>query len=125
MTRPVQSSESIAKARELRRNSTTPEALVWSVLRAGRLGGLKFRRQHPIGPFVADFYCHAARLIVEIDGMSHDDRGAYDQRRTEYLEESGLKVVRVMNDDVFADLEAVARYIAHEAGVELDETKPS
>ncbi len=120
MKRRPSSRDSVAKSRELRRNSTKPESLLWSALRSGRLAGLKFRRQHPIGPYVADFYCHAVNLVVEIDGMSHDDRGEYDRERTEYLSRSGLKVIRVLNDDVFEDLEAVIPYIAREAGVRLD-----
>ena len=73
-----------------------------------------------MGPYFADFYCHSASLVVELDGMSHDQRGLEDQRRTEYLRQSGLKVIRVLNDDVMSDLEAVARYIAREAGVALE-----
>jgi very-short-patch-repair endonuclease len=65
----------------LRRHSTIPERILWGMIRGGRLGGLKFRRQHPIGPFFADYYCHEAKLIVELDGMSHDSRGEADRRR--------------------------------------------
>ena len=72
-----------------------------------------------MGPYIADFYCHSAKLVVEIDGMSHDDRAKYDRQRTDYLSQVGLKVIRVTNDDVFEDLEAVARYIAREAGIQL------
>lgn len=120
MKRPPRPAETTDRARQLRRDSTKPEAVLWSVLRGGRLGGLKFRRQHPIGPYFADFYCHSASLVVELDGMSHNDRAEQDQRRTDFLRQSGLKVIRVLNDDVTADLEAVARYIACEAGVTLD-----
>jgi very-short-patch-repair endonuclease len=120
MKRPPKTPNTTSKARELRRNSTKPESLLWSVLRGGRLGGLKFRRQHPVGPFVADFYCHSAKLVVEVDGMTHDQSAEYDQRRTEYLQRQGLRVIRVINDDVLGDLEAVARYIAGEAGVRID-----
>ncbi len=102
-----------AAARRLRRDATVPERILWSVLRGRRLGGLKFRRQHPVGPFVVDFYCHAAAMVVEVDGRSHEDR-------TEYLQQQGLRVFRVTNDDVQDDVEAVARGIAREVGVELE-----
>ena len=108
--------ETTAKSRQLRREATLPERIVWAVLRNGRLAGLKFRRQHPVGPFVVDFYCHEARLVVEIDGLSHEDRLEADQRRTEYLNAAGLRVFRITNDDVLEDAEAVARGIAQAAG---------
>ena len=101
----------VAAARRLRRDATMPERLLWGALRDGRLGGLRFRRQHPIGTYIADFYCHSARLIVEIDGMSHADRAAADRRRTKYLESMGHCVVRFTNDDVLTDIDAVAEAI--------------
>jgi very-short-patch-repair endonuclease len=106
-----------AQARSLRREATPPEKVLWSLLRAGQIGGLKFRRQQPIGPFVVDFYCHKAKLVIELDGMSHRDRAEYDARRTRYLENLGLDVFRVTNDDIREDSEAVARGIAQAAGV--------
>jgi very-short-patch-repair endonuclease len=90
------------------------------MLRDRRLAGLKFRRQHPVGPFVVDFYCHAARLAVELDGMSHEGQADQDRRRTEYLEQEGLCVFRVTNDDLLDDPEAVALAIARAAGVEWE-----
>jgi len=69
------------RARSLRRTMTAPERALWSLLRRKHLG-LHFRRQHPIGPFVLDFYCASARLCVEIDGPAHADRGEADARRT-------------------------------------------
>jgi very-short-patch-repair endonuclease len=88
------------------------------MLRGGRFGGLKFRRQHPIGPFTVDFYCDEINLVVEVDGASHEDRAEHDRKRTEYLEQHGLRVFRVTNADVMADAEAVMRGIAKAAGVE-------
>ncbi len=119
MKRPPRPRDAIDKARRLRRDATHPEAILWGVLRSGHLGGLKFRRQHAIGSYVADFFCNSARLVVEVDGMSHDDRAEYDKRRSEFLQGFGLKVIRVTNDDILDDLEAVARYIAREAGIEI------
>ena len=74
------------------------EQRLWLHLRAGRLGGLKFRRQHPIPPYIADFYCEAARLIIELDGSQHgEDR---DEMRTRYLESLGLLVLRYWDNEV-------------------------
>jgi very-short-patch-repair endonuclease len=102
----------IRRARDLRGTSTPPEDLLWLAVRNGQIGGMKFRRQHPIGPYVADFYCHAAELVVEVDGMSHDVKASQDGEKTKYIESHGLRVLRVMNDDVMHDLDAVAREIA-------------
>ena len=106
------------RARRLRREATFPERLLWSHLRAGRLAGVKFRRQHPLGPYVLDFYCAQAALAVEIDGHSHGDRADYDRRRTIYLQDRGVHVMRYTNDQVLQDVEAVAEDIARRAGVE-------
>lgn len=106
-------------ARELRHNATPPEQLLWSVLRDRRLGGLKFRRQEPIDQFIVDFCCRELKLIVELDGTSHEDKLRQDLERTAYLQRAGYRVFRVMNSDVRDDLEAVARGIAREAGVVL------
>ena len=106
------------RVRRLRRESTVPERLLWSRLRARGLGQVKFRRQHPVGPYVVDFYCAAASLVVEIDGVSHEEQEAYDEKRTAYLVSRGLRVVRFTNDEVLADADAVARTIAREAGAD-------
>jgi len=97
--------DTTARTRQLRHDSNWPERIVWGVLRGGRLGGLKFRRQHPIGPYVVDFYCHDVQLVVEVDGASHEDRLAHDRKRTAYLEQQGLRVFRVTNQDVLGDSE--------------------
>jgi very-short-patch-repair endonuclease len=110
----------IDRARELRQEGTPPEELLWMALRNGQIAGLKFRRQHPIGKYVADFYCHSAGLVVEIDGMSHVDRHEEDQERIALLEKQGLKVLLVTNQDVTNDLDAVTRGIAQAAGAEWD-----
>jgi very-short-patch-repair endonuclease len=109
--RPDHPRRRISKARELRQAATTPERLLWSILRDGQLGGHKFRRQHPVGPFVLDFYCHAAALGFEIDGRSHEERAIADARRTAYLESIGISVVRFTNDEVLSDLDAVGSAI--------------
>ena len=98
---------SMASARRLRRQLSLPEMLLWRLLRISRRE-LRFRKQHPIGPFVADFYCPAAKLVIEIDGATHDERGNFDARRDTYMISLGLKVVRIPAADVLADPEAVA-----------------
>jgi very-short-patch-repair endonuclease len=110
----------IDRARSLRQTATPPEQLLWSVLRGRRLAGLKFRRQEPIGPYIVDFSCREIKLIVELDGKSHDDKEARDAEREHWLREQGYRLVRVTNWDVNEDLEAVARFIAREAGVSID-----
>jgi very-short-patch-repair endonuclease len=113
------------RAKELRGDSTFPERLLWSRLRGKRLAGLKFRRQHVVGPYFVDFYCAKAQLVIELDGQSHDGCAAYDRQRTEFLERKGLCVVRHSNDDVLDDVDAVAEDIAGHAGwSEGEETLP-
>ena len=87
------------KARGLRRHMTDAERLLWYFLRARRFAGCKFRRQHPIGPFVADFACLEHRLIIEADGGQHAD-AASDRQRTLWLEAQGWRLVRFWNEDI-------------------------
>ena len=94
-------------ARDLRRESTRSEALLWQALRNRKLGGVKFRRQRPIGPFVVDFFCPEERLVVEIDGPIHKGQSGADQERQQALEASGLRVIRVRAADVESDIDAV------------------
>ena len=103
--------DSTRRARALRQATTPAEARLWQHLRDRRLNGLKFRRQHPIGPFYADFCCSAARLVVEVDGDTHGERAAYDTRRTEWLSQAGYEVVRVTNEDVSVRLDVVLEMI--------------
>jgi very-short-patch-repair endonuclease len=110
----------VRRARDLRQTGTSPEQLLWTALRNGQIGGLKFRRQQPVGPYVVDFYCHSIKLVVEVDGMSHDDKTVADKNRTAFLERQGLRVLRVTNEDVMRDLEAVARRVAQLGGVAWD-----
>src|SRR5262249_28475367 len=92
-------------ARELRRQMTLPEVVLWQGLRQGRLAGLRFRRQHPIGPYVLDFYCAAARLAIEVDGAAHDGLAQvqHDERRDAWLAQRGVKVLRFLAKDVLKD----------------------
>ena len=95
------------RAKELRRKMTPAESLLWQRVRDRQLGGLKFRRQHPIGRFIADFYCHEARLVIEIDGGIHDLQIERDTARTEYLVQRGFRVMRIRNEAVVTDKERV------------------
>ncbi len=106
------------RSRSLRRGSTYPERALWSVLRNNRLKGLRFRRQQAVGRYVVDFYCAGAKLVVEVDGESHAGRADQDAKRSVYLEGRGLTVLRVTNDDVMGNLEAVAMAILDAAGVD-------
>ena len=96
-------------AKKLRKNLTNAETILWSQLQQGRSQGYRFRRQHPIGPFVADFASMRARLVIEIDGATHgsDEEQLYDQRREAYLRKRGWRVVRFRNGDVYEDAHAV------------------
>jgi ATP-dependent DNA helicase RecQ len=108
-------SDIIDKARDLRRDMSLPEVQLWQALRGEKLGGLKFRRQHPIAPYVLDFYCAGARLAVEIDGESHERRAAQDARRDAFLLEQGIRTLRIPVRDVLNDLPAVTDHIYREA----------
>src|SRR3954470_5568757 len=92
-------------ARALRRELTPTEAILWRELRDRKLGGYKFRRQQPLGPFVADFCCQAARLMVEVDGDSHVGREAEDAARTTFLAQQGYLVLRFWNPELADNLD--------------------
>jgi very-short-patch-repair endonuclease len=99
-------------ARRLRTDQTDPEYKLWSHLRDRQLLGFKFRRQHPIGPFVADFFCLEAKLVIELDGSHHADQADPDERRTEYLRDRGYTVLRIWNHEVTSAIEPVMQRIA-------------
>ena len=105
------------RARSLRKEAPIPERVLWGLLRGRKLGGLKFHRQQPIGRFIVDKVCFEKRLIVELDGLSHVGRADADEGRTTYLKSEGYTVIRVTNDDLLIDQEAVATAIARAAGL--------
>ncbi|MFS8797903.1 DUF559 domain-containing protein [Synechococcus sp. R60.3] len=111
---PRASRELIARARQLRREATTAESLLWELLRDRRLLGRKFRRQHPIGQFIADFFCDDARLIIEIDGAVHREptQQERDRLREEILREHGFAILRFTNDQILDRTEQVLQEIA-------------
>jgi very-short-patch-repair endonuclease len=110
----------VTQSRRLRRAMSLPEVLLWQVLRA-RPGGLKFRRQHPTGPYSLDVFCSDARLATEVDGEAHDrgDRPARDSARDAWLARSGIETFRIPAAEALNDLDAVARTIAAEGTARL------
>jgi very-short-patch-repair endonuclease len=102
----------VRRARHLRRSQTDAEGLLWVRLRARQLYGAKFRRQQPIGPYVADFCCHEAQLVVELDGSQHAEQIVEDQRRTDDLQSRGFRVLRFWDNQVLSSVDAVLEAIA-------------
>ena len=102
--------------KDLRNNGTSAEATLWNELKNKKLNGRKFRRQHSFGPFIMDFYCPSEKLAIELDGKYHftEAQFAYDERRTQYLNKYGIKVVRFENKEAFEDMEGVLKGIREE-----------
>lgn len=100
-------SQLITQARYMRANPTKAEALLWAELRKRHLAGNRFLRQRIFGPFIVDFYCAEANLIIEIDGPIHEFQTEYDKERTEYLENLGKKVIRFGNNEIQNNLEGI------------------
>ena len=98
-------------ARALRANQTEAESRLWQRLRDRQLAGVKFRRQAPVGPYIADFICLAAKLIVEIDGGQHAESAEADAARTAWLEGQGFRVLRFWNNDAMANTDGVLEEI--------------
>jgi adenine-specific DNA-methyltransferase len=94
-------------ARALRRNMTDAERVLWRFLRDRQLNGYKFRRQHPIGPYIVDFVCLDKKLIVEVDGSQHAVRIDEDAKRSTYFEGRGFKILRFWNNEVLKERESV------------------
>jgi very-short-patch-repair endonuclease len=102
--------ELLRRAAELRHQMTPEERIVWQELRGNRLG-VHFRRQQPLAPYIVDFYCHQARLVVEIDGSPHRRQQGYDHQRDAYMTRIGIRVLRVANHTVRNDLRSVIHAI--------------
>jgi very-short-patch-repair endonuclease len=109
-----------ATARHLRANQTDVEKRLWSRLRNRGLLGLKFRRQVPLGEFVADFVCADHALVVELDGGQHASSEARDNRRTAWLEARGWRVIRFWNNEINENIEGVLQVIADACGIDVD-----
>jgi very-short-patch-repair endonuclease len=86
--------------------------MLWSRLRNSELEGFKFRRQYPIGPFFADFFCQEAELVVEVDGSQHADQSDEDERRTQFIRDAGYRVLRFWNNEVISEIDEVLQRIA-------------
>ncbi len=117
----------LQKAKAMRRNMTPAEKRLWSALRANRLDGFHFRRQQIIDGFVVDFYCHAASLVVEVDGPVHDEQIEYDAERDRVLAARELQTLRFSNEEVMQNLEGVLTRIraACHASTDLTPRPPS
>jgi very-short-patch-repair endonuclease len=98
-------------ARRLRKDLTDAERFVWERVRHRQLGGFRFRRQAPIGPYVADFVCYEAKVVLELDGGQHAERVEHDAARTRWLEGEGFRVFRVWNNEVFDNWDGIAEAV--------------
>jgi very-short-patch-repair endonuclease len=103
------------RARELRRQMTPAEQVLWTCIRANKLDGLHFRRQQVIDGLIPDFYCHQARLILEVDGYIHQETVDYDTERDRVLTTRGLTILRLLNQDVLSNLNATLDHIREAA----------
>src|SRR3954462_7838610 len=99
------------RAQELRSNASDAEKRLWRRLSRRQLGGFKFSRQMPVGPFICDFMCREARLVVELDGGQHERAMEKDFRRTQFIESEGYRVLRFWNNDVFGNMDGVLQTI--------------
>ena len=102
------------RAKVLRHEMTDAEKKIWQTLRSRQTGGYRFRRQVPFGGFIADFVCHEAKLIVEIDGGQHDPASKREARRTSFLESQGYRILRLWNNEVMENPEGVQLAIVRE-----------
>ncbi|MGE0227965.1 MAG: endonuclease domain-containing protein [Dehalococcoidia bacterium] len=114
----------VTAARQLRRPLTPTERILWEQLRARRLDGLKFRRQHPVGPFVLDFYCDELHLAIEVDGGIHstNEQARRDAERQALLEETGIRFIRIHSADIETNLEAAITALQIRIRTEDDRT---
>jgi very-short-patch-repair endonuclease len=111
----------LARRRALRGLSTEAENLLWRLLRSRQFLSFKFRRQHPVGPYIVDFYCAARRLAIELDGGQHftAEGQAYDQRRTAYLTARGVRVLRFTNHELFENTDGVLETLQQSLGATI------
>lgn len=104
----------LERAKELRREMTPAEKILWKEVRANKLNGLHFRRQQIVHGYFADFYCHQHELIVEVDGGIHELQREYDAEREEYLKSLGFRIIRFTNNEVIKNLKGVLQRIVEE-----------
>lgn len=122
--RIVERGPKVRRARELRRQDTAAKARLWNALRARRLGGWRWKRQVPWGPYFLDFLCIEAGVVVEVDGGRHSDQVAYDAARTAHIQRSGLRVIRFWNHEVLEDRSSVCDAILRACGGEASAASP-
>jgi very-short-patch-repair endonuclease len=117
----MRDAETHERARRNRRELTAAEAKLWAILRGRRYRGVKFRRQHAIGPYVVDFACVSARLVLEVDGASHEqpEQRAFDVERTAFLEKAGWCVKRLTNADAFEAGDGLYDFLDEALGLKL------
>jgi len=110
---PRHQEQTITRARALRREATKAENILWQHLRNRQLKGAKFSRQVPIDPYIADFACRASKLVIEIDGATHEtsEQLAHDAKRSAFLQAQGYRIIRFSNEDIFGDLDPVLKVI--------------
>jgi adenine-specific DNA-methyltransferase len=101
----------VGLARQLRKSWTDAELRLWQALRNRGVERHKFRRQHPVGPYVVDFICLEQKVVIEVDGSQHMERAAYDNKRTTYLETQGFRAIRFWDNDVLMQTESVMQAI--------------
>jgi very-short-patch-repair endonuclease len=103
------------KARMLRKHQTEAEKFLWARLRGNQLQGFRFKRQHPISFYIADFYCHKAKLVIELDGQYHtaNNQRTYDGNRDELMSGFGLKVLRFTDEEVMENIDSVVETISN------------
>ena len=109
--KPLLASKSLANARRLRRDMTEAEQTLWKQFRGRRFANLKFRRQFPIGTYIADFCCFEKKLVIELDGGQHVDQRVYDAQRERFIEAQGFRVIRFWNDLVLRESSTVIEQI--------------
>ena len=107
----IVSTKQLERAKELRREMTPAEKILWKHLKANRLNGLHFRRQQVVHGYYPDFYCHQHELIVEVDGDIHDLQQEYDAKREEYLKSLGFRIIRFRNEEIAKNLKSVLQKI--------------
>ena len=111
--------------RKLRNSATDAERHLWQYLRGRQMEGCKFRRQHPFGDYVLDFVCLERKLVIELDGGQHADNVQYDQSRTQRLEQSGFRVTRFWNNEVFDNIEGVVEVIQNMLSLKAPPSPPN
>jgi len=117
-------SSNTTRARQFRKEQTDAERVLWHKLRNRELGGYKFHRQVTIGPYIVDFFCKSARLVIEVDGGQHAEQDSYDKQRDQYLYEHGYEVVRFWNNEILGNLNGVLEALTQTLSRRERENRP-